>query len=98
MCSVSVVSQYYTDTYPNRMNPQNPFMSPQPNPYMPMGPVGGSQQTAVHTFDAETKQLMRQALILLDKIDKRLGDVECMDDAKAAFLKTLNLNPDDIGA
>lgn len=81
MCSVSAVSQYYTETFPNRQ-----FGSL----------LQGYQPPVVHTFDAETKEWMRQALKLLDKIDKKLGDVECFDDAKAAFLKTLNLDPADI--
>ena len=91
MCSVSAVSSYYTETYPNRGLPLGP------SPYgSPIGQLGGLVPQVVHTFDAETKEMMRQALVLLDKIDKRLGDVECMDDAKAAFLKTLNLDPADI--
>lgn len=90
MCSVSAVSDYYTNTYPNRINP---------NPFQGLGtPLHGIQQPVVHTFDAETKDMLRQALKLLDRIDKRLGDVECMDDTKAAFLATLNLKPDDISA
>lgn len=89
MCSVSAVSDYYQNQYPNRMGTG----LPNPNPF---GALGGLTPAVVHTFDAETKDMMRKALILLDKIDKRLGDVECMDDAKAAFLKTLNLDPADI--
>ena len=83
MCSVSAVSQYYTDIYPGRALGPPPLS-------------GFSQMPVVHTFDAETKELMRQALRLLDRIDKKLGDVECFDDTKAAFLKTLNLDPADI--
>jgi hypothetical protein len=90
MCSVSAVSDYYQNTYQNRINPFQHGMT------VPGLGTGGYQPPVVHTFDAETKEMMRQALILLDKIDKKLGDVECMDDAKAAFLKTLNLNPSDI--
>lgn len=71
------------------------------SPATPMPGLGGlagyvPPQSVVHTFDAETKDMLRQALKLLDKIDKRLGDVECMDDAKAAFLATLGLTPEDI--
>jgi hypothetical protein len=86
MCASSVISDYYQNTYPNRFNPVSPAT------YMPALP-----QTVVHQFDAETKDMLRQALKLLDKIDKKLGDVECMDDAKKAFLATLGLNPEDIG-
>lgn len=97
MCSVSAVSSYYTETYPNRMNP-NPFQGLGP-PAIPMPGIGGYQppQTVVHQFDAETKDMLRQALKLLDKIDKKLGDVECMDEAKAAFLKSLDLDATNIG-
>jgi hypothetical protein len=86
MCSVSAVSDYYTNTYPNRLGP------------ITVPGLGnlGLQPQVVNTFDAETKEMMRQALVLLDKIDKKLGDVECMDEAKAAFLKTLNLDAADI--
>ncbi len=86
MCSVSAVSDYYQNTYPNRLGYGQPSL----------GGIGGLTPHIVHTFDAETKEMMRQALVLLDKIDKKLGDVECMDEAKAAFLKTLNLDPADI--
>jgi hypothetical protein len=88
MCSVSAVSAYYTDTYPNRLNPYQQAV-PMPN-------LGGLHPV-VHTFDAETKEMMRQALKLLDKIDKRLGDIECLDDAKAGFMKALDLDPNNIG-
>jgi len=89
MCSVSAVSQYYTETYPQRLNP---FQQP-----VPMPGLGGLQPQIVHTFDAETKEMMRQALKLLDKIDKRLGDIECMDDAKKAFFQSLGMDATEIG-
>ena len=90
MCSVSAVSDYYTNTYPNRINvqPMNPFQ----------GMAQPPQPIVLSAMDAETKEMLRAALKLLDKIDKKLGDVECLDDAKKAFLATLNLDPDDIGA
>lgn len=94
MCSVSAVSQYYQDTYPNRINPYQQLQQPHPG----LGGFVNPVQQIVHTFDPETKEMLRQALKLLDKIDKRLGDVECMDDTKAAFLATLGLTPDDISA
>jgi hypothetical protein len=37
--------------------------------------------------DPELKDLMRKALEILDRIDKRLGDVECRDALKSEFLK-----------
>jgi hypothetical protein len=81
------VSDYYTNTYPGRLGQTNPSL------YQGLG----SPIPVVHTFDAETKEMMRQALKLLDKIDKRLGDVECQDAAKAAFMKSLDLDPTNIG-
>jgi hypothetical protein len=60
---------------------------------MPMSPIQGP----LPVVDAETKEMMRKVLQLLDKIDKKLGDVECMDDAKAEFLKALDLDPNNIG-
>jgi hypothetical protein len=45
----------------------------------------------VQNWDWETKQLLREALQRLDKIDKRLGDIECHDESKAALLKELGL-------
>jgi hypothetical protein len=60
---------------------------------MPMSPLSGP----IQVVDGETKEMMRRVLKLLDKIDKKLGDVECMDEAKAAFLKSLDLDPNNIG-
>lgn len=74
MCSVSAVSDYYMNTWPNR-NPQNP------NPFQQL------QQ------NAKLRRDMAKVLALLDKIDKRLGDVECMDEAKAAFLAQFKKKP-----
>jgi hypothetical protein len=76
MCASSAVSDYYMHTYPERF-PQNPY--PFGNP---LGGFGG-------TSDYETREMMRQVLVLLDKIDKRLGDIECKDEAKAAFYKSV---------
>ncbi len=80
MCSSSVVSDYYQNTYPAR----NPQIYPWPSP-------------VVHSFDPETKDLLRQALKILDKIDKRLGDIECMDESKKAFLAALGMKPEELG-
>lgn len=92
MCSVSAVSDYYTRQYPDRFG-LNPFQNPVPMPGLglPNLPVN------VPTVDAETREMMRKVLQLLDKIDKKLGDVECMDEAKAQFLKSLDLDPNNIG-
>lgn len=89
MCSVSEVSDYYTNTWPNRFNQPSPFQQPMA--------TTGITQTIVPTVDAETKEMMRKVLQLLDRIDKKLGDVECMDAAKAEFLKSLDLDPNNIG-
>ena len=45
------------------------------------------------TADDETRALMRKAIELLERIDKRLGDVECSDESKAAFLSSLKRKP-----
>lgn len=87
MCSVSAVSDYYTRTYPDRFGIQ-PFQ-----PVQPMSPITGP----IHVVDAETKEMMRKVILMLDKIDKKLGDVECMDDAKKQFLKALDIDPASIG-
>lgn len=39
--------------------------------------------------DPETKRLLKEVMDRLDKIDKRLGDVECMDAEKAKWLAQL---------
>lgn len=40
-------------------------------------------------MDDETKKLLLKAVEILDKIDKKLGDVECHDESKEEFLKQL---------
>lgn len=40
-------------------------------------------------MDEETKKLLLKAVEILEKIDKKLGDVECHDEAKAGFLEKL---------
>jgi hypothetical protein len=87
MCSVSAVSDYYTRQYPDRFGV---------NPFQP-GLAQGLGQLTTPIVDVETKEMMRKVLQLLDKIDKKLGDVECMDEAKAEFLKALDLDPSNIG-
>jgi len=83
MCATSAVSDYYQNIWPNR-NPQNP------NPFQQIqGPMSGLEGVADALAAKEREELRRdmaKVLSLLDKIDKRLGDVECMDEAKAAFL------------
>lgn len=93
MCSVSAVSDYYTRTYPDRFGvfPFSPTNVPTPLPSTLPATV------TVPVADAETREMMRQVLKLLDKIDKRLGDIECMDAEKAPFLKALDLDPESLG-
>ena len=54
-----------------------------PNNPNPFGGVSGA--------DLETKEMMRKVLELLDKIDKRLGDIECKDAEKQAFFEQVGL-------
>jgi len=87
MCSVSMISDYYRDrTYPPQYpwpNPNNPnTLQPPVQPYMP----------PINVWDQESKQLLREVLERLDKLDKRLGDIECHDDSKAALRKELGLD------
>lgn len=88
MCSVSAVSDYYMNKWPYQMGTPNPFQSV---------PGLGTPLTSPPAVDLETKEMMRKVLQLLDRIDKRLGDIECMDTEKAAFLKSLDLDPTNIG-
>lgn len=36
-------------------------------------------------MDTETRELLRKVVELLDRVDKRLGDKECMDETKKEF-------------
>lgn len=74
MCASSVVSDYYMNQWPQRY-PRNP------NPFGPLATIDPN---------ADLRRDMAKVLQLLDKIDKRLGDVECMDEAKAKFLAQFN--------
>lgn len=77
MCASSVISDYYQNTYPQRFpNNPNPFQNLQ----------GFNNQPVDPKLHAD----MAKVLALLESIDKRLGDVECMDEAKAAFLAQFN--------
>jgi hypothetical protein len=42
--------------------------------------------------DPVVQQLLREVITRLDQIDKRLGDIECNEPAKEAFLKDLGLD------
>jgi len=77
MCVSSAVSDYYMR--PNWPHP--PALWP-PNQSFPQ----------VVQSDPELKELLRKALQLLDKIDQRLGDRECMDETKSAFYRALDLD------
>lgn len=91
MCATSAVSDYYTNTWPGRLGQPNPFQNV--NPVQPMSPFSAP----VVMVDSETREMMKQVLLMLDKIDKRLGDIECMDDKKAEFMKSVGLSPEDFG-
>lgn len=70
MCSVSAVSDYYMQTWPQRFQ-QNP------TPWQ---------------SDPEVRRLLLEVVNRLDAIDKRLGDIECHDAAKEAFLRDIGAN------
>lgn len=57
---------------------QQPFR--QPNPLLPL-----------QSWDDESKQLLREVLQRLDKLDKRLGDIECNEPSKAELRRQLGL-------
>ncbi len=79
MCSVSMISDYYRDrTLPQGGQP----MPAAANPF---------SLPPIQQWDPEAKQLLREVLERLDKLDKRLGDIECHDDSKAALRKELDL-------
>ncbi len=83
MCSVSAVSDYYRDrTLPHGWEPIPARANPFVQPYLP----------PVQQWDQEAKQLLREVLERLDKLDKRLGDIECHDESKAELRKQLGLS------
>ena len=79
MCIVSAVSDYYRtgDRWPIQPTPTYP----QPY-YQPAIPF-------VITQDPEAMELLRRAVELLDKLDKKIGDTECNDPVKAEFFNAL---------
>lgn len=79
MCASSVISDYY-------MQPNWPAGLPA------MWPSQMPFQQLVQS-DPELKDLLRKTVQLLDKIDKKLGDSDCMDETKAAFYRALDLEP-----
>jgi hypothetical protein len=84
MCVSSAVSDYYMHpNWPGRLNPnQSPIPAQWPQTF---------QQ--IIQSDPETKEMLRKVISLLDSIDKRLGDRDCLDDKKAEFYKALDLEP-----
>ena len=44
----------------------------------------------IQQMDGESVRLLKDIADKLDKLDKRLGDIECMDPTKAKFKKALN--------
>jgi hypothetical protein len=83
MCSVSVVSDYYRD----RSRDWQTIPMPGPMyPYNPAGPL-----PPVSQWDRESKQLLREVIERLDKLDHRLRDIECHDKSKAELRRQLGL-------
>lgn len=81
MCATSYISDYYRDrAIPNNPWIQQPLQQPL-TPYLP----------PINVWDQESKQLLREVLERLDKLDKRLGDIECHDESKAELRKQLGL-------
>lgn len=77
MCTVSMIADYYDKrTWPG--SPPFPYNPPAPLPPVPQ-------------WDEESKRLLREVLERLDKLDKRLGDIECNDIAKEKLFKQLGL-------
>jgi hypothetical protein len=54
---------------------------------MPQGPIF----PPIQQWDPEAKQLLREVLERLDKLDKRLGDIECHDESKEELRRQLGL-------
>jgi hypothetical protein len=79
MCVVSAVSDYYRTS---------PF--PLPKYVEPL--LDRPAIPPAITQDPEALELLRRAVEILDRLDKRIGDLECNDAAKAAFLETLGAN------
>lgn len=48
-------------------------------------------------MDAETRELLRKVVELLDRVDKRLGDKECIDETKKEFYNQIGFKGDDVG-
>lgn len=43
-------------------------------------------------LDPQLRQMLKDVLDRLDKIDKRLGDIECHDETKAEFLRQVGFD------
>jgi hypothetical protein len=82
MCVFSnAVDQWRPCVYPQPANPP-PFVPVPSWPYVP--PI-------TPKVDSETAELMKKALEILDRIDKKLGLRDCTNEApqKAEFMKQL---------
>ena len=73
MCVTSFVSDYYR---PRDNDKTRTWVMNQPIP-------------TVIQYDPEAKELLRKAVELLDKLDKRIGDTDCKDELKKKFLEFL---------
>jgi hypothetical protein len=46
----------------------------------------------IQQWDMEAKRLLREVIERLDKLDKRLGDIECNEPSKAELRRQLGLD------
>lgn len=90
MCVVSAVHDYFKDRTdlwpPGRVAPvlPSPWPGQVPTPYTPMPPVEGVSPTQ---FDRETFEKLKDVLTKLGEIDKKLGEPDCVDPAKEAWMR-----------
>lgn len=54
-------------------------------------PYGLPATQIIQQMDPEAKELLRRAIELLDRVDKKLNDTDCMDASKAVFKGALGL-------
>jgi len=88
MCVVSAVSDYYTRPYQQIADEWNDLIkNPIPMPAFP----------PVKDMSDEIRKELAEVIKRLDKIDKKLNDIECHDDAKKQFLTELKLTIDQNG-
>lgn len=83
MCMVSMISDDYFKRRPDWFIPE---------PIVPQqGPIVVKQGP-----DEETKQLLREIIKKLDKLDKKEGLKDCMDETKKKFYKIIELDESEL--